>query len=106
MCRKEEGMYIVVQHQIVDPEAAFTRGERLKRGDGAPGGARALQFYPSQDGAAVTCLWEGADVDDLQAYVDSTLGEASVNVCYAVDAGHAFAEQPPGIAPSPVTAGV
>ena len=51
-------MYVVVQHQLTDPPAALARGERLKRGDGAPRGARALQFYPSRDGTAVTCLWE------------------------------------------------
>ena len=37
---------------------AFARGERLQRGEGAPQGTRVLQFYPSQDGTLVTCLWE------------------------------------------------
>jgi hypothetical protein len=97
-------VYIVVQHRIVDAGTAFARGERLKRGEGAPRGARALQFYPSQDGTAVTCLWEGSDVDDVQEYVDATLGETSVNVCYAVDTDHAFAERPARMAPPPVAA--
>jgi len=90
-------MYVVVHHRIIDRETAFARGERLKRGEGAPRGARALQFYPSQDGSAVTCLWEASDLEAVQAYVDSTLGEASANVCFAVDAEHAFAEPPAGI---------
>jgi hypothetical protein len=34
------GMYVVVQHQIKDAKTAFSRGERLIRGDGAPPGVR------------------------------------------------------------------
>ncbi len=51
-------MYVVVQHSLQDPPTAFARGERLKRGEGGPTGARVLQFLPSQDGQLVTCLWE------------------------------------------------
>ena len=45
-----------------------------------------LQFLPSQDGTLVTCLWESDSVDDVQSYVDETLGDASINLCYAVEA--------------------
>ena len=90
-------MYVVVQHELSDPREAFARGERLKRGVGAPAGAQALQFYPSQDGTAVTCLWEAESVADVQAFVDATLGEASVNRCYGVEAAAAFAEAPNGL---------
>ena len=75
-------MFVIVQHRLTDPPSAFARGERLKRGEGAPGDTRVLQFYPSQDGKFVTCLWESNSVDDVQRYVDETLGDASVNVSY------------------------
>jgi hypothetical protein len=87
-------MYVVVQHRITDPEAAFARGERLIKNIGAPAGVRGLQFYPSQDGSAVVCLWESPSVDAIQEYVDSALGDSSENTCYEVDAQHAFAKQP------------
>lgn len=90
-------MYVVVQHQLTDPPTALARGERLKRGEGAPRGARALQFYPSRDGTAVTCLWEAASVADVQAFVDSALGDSSVNHCYGVDDGNAFSDAAPGL---------
>ncbi|MBA2298345.1 MAG: hypothetical protein H0W14_09950 [Actinobacteria bacterium] len=90
-------MYVIVQHQLTDPPAAFSRGERLKRGDGAPEGVRVLQFYPSQEGAAVTCLWEAGSVGEVQTFVDDTLGDSSINVCYAVDPGTAFADLPAGL---------
>jgi len=49
-------MYVVVQHDIKQPEAAFTRGRKLMTSEGAPAGVRNLQFYPSRDQSRVTCL--------------------------------------------------
>ena len=97
-------MFVVVQHTLTDPPTAFTRGERLKRGEGAPRGSRVLQFLPSQDGTLVTCLWESSSVEDMQSYVDETLGDASTNLCYAVETSAAFAEAPKGIAERPAAA--
>jgi hypothetical protein len=94
-------MFVVVQHQLTDPPTAFARGERLKRGEGAPDGARVLQFYPSRDGTLVTCLWESGSVESVQSFVDETLGDSSVNLCYPVEASAAFAEAPAGIAERP-----
>lgn len=90
-------MYVVVQHRIKDRQTAFARGERLIKGEGAPSGARSLQFYPSRDGSAVTCLWEADSVDAVQEYVDSTMGDTSENTCYAVDAEQSFAARPLGL---------
>ncbi len=95
-------MFVIVWHELVDPPTAFERGERLKRGEGAPEGTRVLQFFPATDGRLVTCLWESGSVDDVQSYVDDTLGDASRNRCYAVEEGVAFAALPHGIAPSAV----
>ena len=76
----------------------------MQRSEGAPQGTRVLQFLPSQDGSLVTCLWESDSVADVQSYVDETLGDTSVNLCYAVEATAAFAEAPAGIAERPVVA--
>ncbi len=65
--------------------------------------------FPARTATLVTCLWESDSVEDVQSYVDETLGEASVNLCYAVEeqarslapdasAGHASA--PPEV-PAP-----
>ena len=90
-------MYVVVQHRFSDPQTAFSRGEKLIRNEGAPAGVRGLQFYPSSDGSAATCLWESDSVEAIQEYVDSTLGDSSVNTCYEVDTQQAFAERPLGL---------
>jgi hypothetical protein len=103
-CRNEgTHMYVVVQHEIRDQQTAFSRGERLMKNEGAPQGVRVLQFYPSQDGSAVTCLWEADSGPSVQAYVDSTLGDSSDNTCYEVNADQAFAELPSGL-PAPPAA--
>ena len=94
-------MYVVVIHDIKDPEIAFARGERLINNEGAPAGARGLQFYPATDGSAVTCLFEADSVESIQSYVDTTLGDSSHNSCYEVNAEAAFADRPLGLAPSP-----
>jgi hypothetical protein len=98
------GMYVVAQHQIRDPQAAFSRGEKLIRNEGAPAGVRGLQFYPSRDRSAVTCLWEADSVESIQEYVDTTLGNSSLNSCYEVDPEQAFAERPPRLPASPTIA--
>jgi hypothetical protein len=90
-------MYVVVQHRIKNPQIAFSRGEKLIRNEGAPAGVHGLQFYPSRDGSAVTCLWEAPSVEAIQRYVDSTLGDSSENSCYEVAAEQAFSQRPSGI---------
>ena len=97
-------MLVVVQHTLTNPPAALARGERLMRGDGAPDGTRVLQFLPSRDGSLVTCLWETRSIEDVQSYVDESLGDASSNLCYAVEEKASFAELPSGIAGSPAAA--
>jgi hypothetical protein len=90
-------MLVVAQHRITDSKAAFSRGEQLMKNEGAPEGVRVLQFYPSCDGTAVTCLWEAPSVAPVQGYVDAVLGDSSINECYEIDAEHAFARQPAGL---------
>jgi hypothetical protein len=94
-------MLVVVQHRLTNPPTAFARGERLKRSEGAPAGTRVLQFLPSRDGTLVTCLWESEAVEDVQSYADATLGDASQNLCYAVEDTAAFATLPVGLASPP-----
>lgn len=97
-------MYVIAQHQIMTPETAFPRGQKLIEGDGAPAGVHVLQFFPAVDGTRVTCLWEGPAVDSIQEYVDRTLGDAAVTTCYPVDADQAFAERPLGLPSAPALA--
>ena len=71
-------MYVVVHHTILDAETAFTRGQADDRG-GCAAGRWVLQFYPSVDHSLVIWLRESSTVEDVQAYVDATLGDSSEN---------------------------
>jgi hypothetical protein len=79
-------MFIVVHHQFTDPETAFTRGENLLAGTGAPPGVLVREFYPSRDKSDAFCLWEGKSLEDVRGYVDATLGDSSRNTYWEVDA--------------------
>ena len=79
-------MFIVVHHTITDPETAFARGQDLLDGTGAPSGVQVREFYPSRDKADVFCLWEGRSLEEVRDYVDATLGDASRNAYFQIDA--------------------
>jgi hypothetical protein len=97
-------MYVVVHHRIKDRDEALMRGQKLIKGEGAPAGTRALQFYPTSDGSAVFCLWEALSVSAVQRYVDETLGKTSENTCYEIDPVAAFARPPLGLRDAPALA--
>lgn len=78
-------MFVVVHHTITDPETAFSRGQNLLTGAGAPPGVRVKEFYPSRDKADVFCLWVGNSLDEVRGYVDSTLGDSSRNAYFEID---------------------
>jgi hypothetical protein len=86
---EELAMFIVAQHTIKDAPKAFSRGQNLLDGVGAPAGVRVREFYPSRDQSAVFCLWEGDSVDELREYVDATLGDSSENAYFEVAAEQA-----------------
>jgi hypothetical protein len=75
-------MKVGVIHRISDPEAAQSQGQALF---GEHEGIKVLQFCPSQDFTAATCIWEADSVDAVRDVVDSTLGETSEQTYFAVD---------------------
>jgi hypothetical protein len=98
-------MYVIVHHRFTNPPTAFERGVKLIKNEGAPAGTTALQFYPGTDGSQAICLWETDSVADVQKYVDTTLGDASVNSVWEVDGAQAFADRPLGLQPSAAVRG-
>ena len=90
-------MYVIVHHRFTDPPTALERGVKLIKNEDVPAGTRGLQFYPNRNGSEAICLWESESVADVQGYVDDTLGDASVNMCWEVDGDQAFADRPLGL---------
>ena len=81
-------MYIAVVHQVKDPQAFLSRGERLDPSN-APPGVVGRQFCPSKDLSAATCVWEGDSVGAVREYIDSTLGDSSENTYFEINTKHA-----------------
>jgi hypothetical protein len=75
-------MKVGVMHRISDPETAQSRGQALFE---PTGGLQLLQFCPSQDFSAATCIWEAESIEAVRDLVDPTLGDASEQTYYAVD---------------------
>jgi hypothetical protein len=74
-------MKVGVIHRISDPETAQSSGQALFE---PHEGVRLLQFCPSQDFSAATCIWEAESVDAVRELVDPTLGDASEQTYFAV----------------------
>jgi hypothetical protein len=75
-------MKVGVIHRISDPETAQSRGQSLFD---PHEGVRLLQFIPSQDFSAATCIWEAESIDAVRELVDPTLGDTSKQTYYAVN---------------------
>jgi hypothetical protein len=82
-------MYIAVVHQVKDPQAFLSRGERLADPSSAPPGVVGRQFCPSKDLSAATCVWEGDSVDAVREHIDSTLGDSSENTYFEISTEYA-----------------
>ena len=79
--REDSPMKIGVIHRISDPETAQSSGQSLFE---AHEGVELLQFCPSQDFSAATCIWEAESIDAVRDLVDPTLGDASEQTYFAV----------------------
>jgi hypothetical protein len=91
-------MYVAIVHSVRDGEAFLSRGEGLTDPSGAPPGVVPRQFCPSTDLTAATCVWEAGSVDALRNYVDSTLGDASDNRYFEINAEYALGLPEPATA--------
>jgi hypothetical protein len=75
-------MKVGVIHRISDPETAQSSGQPLFE---EHEGLRLLQFCPSQDFRAATCIWEAESIDAVRDLVDPTLGDSSEQTYYEVN---------------------
>lgn len=70
-------MYILVQHTITDPSAAWSRAKQAL-------GALPSQFtlhhcIPAPDGRKAICVWEAESPQKLQAFLDPAMGPGARN---------------------------
>jgi hypothetical protein len=88
--------YIVAVHDVSDPDAFWSAISQAE----IPEGIAVHATYPSGDDARVVCLWEADSVGSVRELVDSTVGDASRNEFFEVNAGHPAALGLPAVRPA------
>ena len=76
-------MYVVVEHEIDDPAAFWSRAEEAL--PGLPAGTQLRQSYPNPDGSRCVCIWEANSLEDVRGFVETNVGSLSRNDYYPLD---------------------
>lgn len=58
--------------------------------ENTPDNAEVQQFCPATDGTVATCVWDAESVDDVREFVDTTLGDASIQTFFTIHEEGAF----------------
>jgi hypothetical protein len=74
-------MYIVIQHEIQDPQLFQKCAEEVFP---LPEHLQLHQFFPSADMKKAVCLYEAPSVDKLSVYLDAKLNPASEQFYFPV----------------------
>lgn len=80
-------MFIVIEHEIHDPEAFQVCAERVIP---LPEGLHLHHFLPAPDLSCAWCLYEARSVRQLSDHIDGTLEDASAQRYFPVDEQHAI----------------
>ena len=78
-------MYVIAIHSISNPRQFFDAAANTP----VPEGMTLHSVPPNGDGSRAVCLWEADSSDAVRELVDGTVGGASSNEFYEVDAGNA-----------------
>ena len=81
-------MYVMVHHQVSDPQKFWSIAE-AEMGK-LPADLKLLASIPSLEGTRVTCLWEGASIDTVKGYLESKIGTVGKNEYLQADPSKVF----------------
>jgi hypothetical protein len=76
-------MLIIAQHQIYDPDQFWATAKEITPTQ--PSHLKLHAVYPSKDLKTSVCLWEASGPEEVQNFLDSSLGNVSKNTCYEVN---------------------
>ena len=75
-------MFIVVQHQISDPQQFW---EIAKRETGnLPEGVELISVYPDATGGCAVCLWRAGSLDQVKDFIEGHCAKISTNHYFEV----------------------
>jgi hypothetical protein len=78
-------MYVTVIHTIQDPDRFWAAAESQP----PPEGVVLHSVLPNGDGTRAVCLWEADSREPVEKAVEDTVGDASSNEYYEVNASNA-----------------
>ena len=84
-------MYVVVVHDITDPEKFWGTVQNAIAAGGIPEGIKVHACYPDPNGTRALCVQEADSVDHVQHFTEGTFGSASNNQYFEVAAHNGFA---------------
>jgi hypothetical protein len=80
-------MYVIIQHQIHDPQSFQACAEKAFP---LPEDLTVHFFLPARDFSHATCLYEAPSLERVRDFVDGLLGACCTNTYHAVAAEHAM----------------
>ena len=75
-------MLVIAHHFIQNPDAFWGKAKEVT--SSLPVGLKIHSVFPSADLKTGTCVWEAPRVEDVQRFLDDSVGNISRNVCYEV----------------------
>jgi hypothetical protein len=76
-------MLVIAHHFIHEPDTFWASAPQIIAT--MPSDLKLHSVFPSKDLKTGTCVWEAANVDEVQVFLDNALGKISRNVCYEVN---------------------
>lgn len=74
-------MLVIAHHDIQDPEKFWAGAKEMV----LPSHLKIHSVFPSTDMKTGTCVWEAPSANDVQSFLDESVGSISKNACYEVN---------------------
>ena len=82
-------MYVVVVHNISDPEKFWSTAQSALETGGIPETITMHASFPDVTGTRAVCLWEASSVEPVRGFIEETVGAVSDNHYFEVAAHNA-----------------
>lgn len=78
-------MYIVVHHNLEQPEDFWASAQRHLPQLPEAGVQRIVNIFPNQTMDKATCVWEADSIENLQQYLREKLGSSTNDPCFQIN---------------------
>lgn len=82
-------MYVVVVHNISDPEKFWSTAQSALESGGIPETITVHASFPDPSGTKAVCLWEASSVEPVRDFIEEAVGAVSDNEYFEVAAQNA-----------------